>query len=55
VDWVSGEGENDYEDYEAAPAESCILNVAGNSKSNPSTLGHAGSIPAPSTISLGIV
>ena len=31
--WLSGKGENDYEDYEAIAPEACILNVAGSRES----------------------
>jgi hypothetical protein len=27
ADWLSGKGENDYEDYEAIPSEACILKL----------------------------
>ena len=33
ADWLGGDGENDYEDYEAIPPGSCILNVAGSRES----------------------
>ena len=33
VEWLNGDGENDYEDYQAVPPSECVLNVAGNRES----------------------